>query len=217
MQLFFDLDGTLLDISEKYYRLYADCVRALGGKPIPKNSYWRLKRAKQATSRILTMSSLSGALVPDYISRFADGIESEQYTSFDRLFSFAIPTLSVLKQHHELYLVCGRKNPDAAMKCIRDAGLEKYFFKVVAGRESEEGIVFKRRVIAKLIKSDNLWATVGDTEDDINCVSGLSGLTVGVLSGLRNIKMLKTLSYPSYIIPDIRDLPTLLDKIGKRR
>ena len=217
MQLFMDLDGTLFDISEKYYRLYVDCVCSLCGTPMSKKKYWTLKCAKQPTSRILTMSSLSSTLVPDYISRFADSIESEQYTSFDLLFSFAIPTLRLLQQHHELYLVCGRKDPDAAMKCIGNAGLKKYFSKIVAGRKSEEGIVFKRRVIIELIKSDNLWATVGDTEDDINCVSKLSGISVGVLSGLRNKQMLATLSHPSYIIPDIRDLPTLLDKVTKHR
>ena len=215
MQLFIDLDGTLLDISEKYYRLYADCVRLLGGTPIPKNRYWSLKRAKQPPSRILAASSLPETKKQDYTSLFAKDIESPRYTSFDRLYTFAIPALEELKKRHELYLVCGRKDHDAGMRQIAQFGLGKFFLGIVVGRGDQNGEQFKRETIKRLCDPNNHFATIGDTEDDINCATGLSGITVGVLSGLRNKKTLTTLSHPAYVIADIRGLQALLDNIAK--
>ncbi len=57
MKLFFDLDGTLIDISEKYYRVYNDILTEAGFSTIGKKEYWDAKRHKVPEDQILAMTN----------------------------------------------------------------------------------------------------------------------------------------------------------------
>ncbi|MCH8276159.1 MAG: hypothetical protein IIA50_01265 [Bacteroidetes bacterium] len=44
MKIYFDLDGPILDVSERYYEVYKNSLPK-GSKVLNKKTYWNLKRA----------------------------------------------------------------------------------------------------------------------------------------------------------------------------
>ena len=42
----FDLDGTLIDISDKYYWTHKECSEKCGLVPLDQSTYWPLKRLR---------------------------------------------------------------------------------------------------------------------------------------------------------------------------
>ena len=58
MKYFFDLDGTILDISKRYYFIYYDIIKKFGGVPLPKCVYWDYKRNKTPDDVILKRSNI---------------------------------------------------------------------------------------------------------------------------------------------------------------
>jgi beta-phosphoglucomutase-like phosphatase (HAD superfamily) len=45
MKIFFDLDGTLIDVAPRHYHVYSEVVTELGRTPLAQSVYWRLERA----------------------------------------------------------------------------------------------------------------------------------------------------------------------------
>ena len=54
--IFFDLDGPILDVSEKYYKVYADILSQKGFRVLSKTEYWDAKRNKIPEYDILLKS-----------------------------------------------------------------------------------------------------------------------------------------------------------------
>ena len=51
--IFFDLDGPILDVSAKYYRVYHDLLDEFGFPSLPRDQYWEAKRNKVSDESIL--------------------------------------------------------------------------------------------------------------------------------------------------------------------
>src|SRR3974377_801098 len=95
--IYFDLDGPLLDVSEKYYRVYCDIISQNGFLPVSKFIYWELKRNKTPEKTIL---DLSGAerIADLYSVKRKRCIEEDQYLNLDTLQDSALDVLGQLKK-----------------------------------------------------------------------------------------------------------------------
>src|SRR5437868_5100720 len=96
MEIFFDLDGTLIDISKKHYMLYRDIILKLHGIPLSFSAYWKLKRNKTAISIILQKSNVLNDHLNFFNEDFKKNIETPYYLSFDELFPYTKKTLDTL-------------------------------------------------------------------------------------------------------------------------
>lgn len=199
LNLFFDLDGTLIDISKRHYKVYREMVLELNGKPLSKVTYWNLKRSNTDWPSILKKSLVSSNKLPLFLKKFISKIELPENLSMDRVFSYTLKTLNILGRKHFLYLITSRRFPKETLSQITNLGLKDIFKKIVMGEKN------------KYLKN-KIDFIVGDTEAEILLARELKVISVAVYTGIRNKIFLQKMN-PDFIIKDISHLPVLLTKL----
>lgn len=212
MQLLFDFDGTLNDVTDKYYHCYLDCITEIGGTPIDATIYGQMKRSKTDTSILLERSGIPTENASVYTSLFLSRIELPHYLSYDHMFDFAASVLSsLMSQGYDLNLCSARNNTELGMEQINMFGLAPFFTSIDIARHDPDVRRSKSMAIGRIIQTHEIWYGIGDTEDDINSVSDTHGIPIAVLSGLRDASTIRALAHPTHVVEDIRSLPKLLD------
>lgn len=210
MNIFFDLDGTLLDVSNRHYSVYSKVTKAFNGKPLTQKQYWSMKKNKTTWPKILLLSKINGHKEEEYIRLFIKLIEDEDNLKTDKLFRDAIPVLTVLCSYYDCYLISLRRNPERLLKQLEWLNIDKYFKKILSGHSEYEGYDTKIKLLKSLpYKVGDI--VVGDTEADVKSGQALGLVSVGVLSGIRSRDILEELS-PDYLIDNISQLPDILAK-----
>ena len=144
MILFFDLDGPILDVSEKYYQAYANSLKKLGGDVIDKNTYWHLKRSKVADYDILLLTS-SESHLEEFLKSRNLLIEDIRYLKFDIVWKDLKETYGKLCGKFPAILVTLRTHPDRTCDQLKNLGIYQWFKSVLVGSGN-----FINRVEAKV-------------------------------------------------------------------
>lgn len=200
MNIFFDLDGTLVDSSERHYQVYKKLILGLAGVPLSKSDYWNLIRAKADKRLILQKSRVSADRAEQYLNSFVAEIELMKNLKLETLMgNNVLELLRRLKQSHTLFLITQRRQKKNAEKQVVELGLNKYFNKVIACDDKVS--IIKSLLSTKL--DENI--VVGDTEADINAAKELGIKSVGLLSGFRNEKIIRALK-PDYVCQNVEEL-----------
>lgn len=204
MKAYFDLDGTLIDISKRHYLVYKDAVIHFGGKPLNKNKYWQLKRNKASWSELLLCSNLEKNNKEVFLQHFIKNIEKKSFLKKDTLFPNSLEVLNQVSRISDCYLVSLRRNKKNLFEQLDWLGIKDIFKDIRTGHSENQGDDIK----TKLIKYDNSvkGIIIGDTEADIITGKNLGLYSIGVLSGIRDEDFLKNLN-PDLIIKSIKDFP----------
>lgn len=214
LNLYIDLDGTILDISEKYYRIYSDTIISLGYDLLSKEKYWQLKKEKRQEEDIAKMSGINETAIFKYYNKeWQSKIESLKYLEYDKLIPNAVKTLKNLKKFNRIVLVTLRKSQINLYKELERLNIVSLFDGILIGKGAGEQWEIK----AKLVESDNTFekkksVIIGDTEVDIRAGKKLGIKTIAVLSGIRRKSML-LVERPDYIINNINKLPIIIKQI----
>jgi len=205
--IFFDLDGTILDISGKYYRIYFDFLTERGVRPMAKDNFWKIKKGKKDIQFLIHNQRLAEEFKDFFIRK----VETAGYLKYDHPFSFAKAVLKVLKSRgFKLILVTLRRNKRELMQQLDKSGLKELFdLLLVEKQDLKSGDNYKSKIkaIRSYVKTGDIL--VGDTRADVQCGKKIGLKTFGVLSGLNNITNMKALK-PDYVIRDIRSLLSAL-------
>ncbi|MCM2265298.1 MAG: HAD hydrolase-like protein [Desulfuromonadales bacterium] len=195
--LLFDLDGPLLDVSGRYYQLYADLVGEIGGRPVDRAVYWESKRCKLSEGKILAMSGLDGAEGP-YQERRLALIETECYLELDRPWPGTRGFLQRLGALAPLGLVTLRHSEALLQWQLATLGLRDCFDWVLCadgcGNQTDKhdlkaGLVHREFGTTPL----HGWF-VGDTETDIRAGRQLGLKTAAIGFGIRTQALLELLA-----------------------
>ena len=192
MDLFFDLDGPILDVSEKYYRLYTDLLHEFGAAPLAKGEYWEAKRRRVPDAEILGRSG-AGAYLEQFQSRRKALIETSSYWSYDQVWPGMPACLKRLALKHALYLVTLRTHRAPLMQELQHFGLESVFRLVLstpADNAASRANVKAELVTSVLGKGPFSGWFIGDTETDILAGQALRLNTLGVSFGIRSRELL---------------------------
>jgi phosphoglycolate phosphatase len=214
MIVFFDLDGPLLDVSERYQILHRDLLEGMGVTPLEPDVYWQRKRQRYPEAAILKELGASD-LEPLYSRRRLELIETDGYLAHDRLWPWTIPVLTALIGRYALVLVTVRSKREPLERQLTRLNLRRFFEAVLSEPATDPVDAQKSRLIRhylsqKLLPTCGCWI-VGDTEADIG-VGRLLGLrTVAVRCGIRDEERLVRMN-PTYLIDDIRALPYLMSR-----
>jgi phosphoglycolate phosphatase len=204
MNVFFDLDGTLLDSKDRLYQLFLNLT---GYKELTFDEYWRLKRAMFSHEWMLkNILKFDNEQVIQFSKLWLEKIEDEEYLNFDRLFDFTLPSLENLK-HHRLFVVTSRQRKTSTEYELTKFGIRKCFEEIFI---TEHRFEKKELIIRSDIKLDFKDLFVGDTGVDINCGRLLGIKAVGVLSGFRDYEALSKYK-PDFLLKDISELNKILD------
>jgi phosphoglycolate phosphatase len=207
MTFFFDLDGPILDVSEKYYRIYSDILSQNGFKVLTKSEYWNAKREKVAEKEIL-QKSMAEPFFEKYQYERALLIESDPYLVYDKLQDSAVQILESLSKGNVLVLVTLRTLPEQLHKQLDYLNLKKYFTQILtSAEETQPRWEIKYRLIRSFIEKQETHTSIliGDTETDILAGRNLGFKTIAVLNGIRSNRALKE-AEPTYIINSIREI-----------
>lgn len=200
MNVFFDLDGTLWDSSERLYALFCDLVP---NNHLTKDEYWTQKRAKVSNEQILSNLGYSLDQISVFVTEWMQRIENEEYLIKDVLFPFTVGVLQTIKnQGYTIYYLTHRQSVKNALWEIREKGIAEFCSGCLI---SEAKKTKKQLVIDAGIELSQEDVLVGDTGIDIMTARDLGIKSVAVLCGFRDKETLEAYN-PDLIINDIREL-----------
>ena len=123
----FDLDGTLVDASERLYRLFQFLVPESN---FSKDEYWTLKRDKVNHQMILERRFPNYSF-DDFNSRWLSLIEAPEYLALDCLYPDTVETLERLGSQNEIYLLTARQSKENLFAELERLRIKKYFSQIL--------------------------------------------------------------------------------------
>ena len=214
--LFFDLDGTLLDTSERHYRVYKDILSLYKVSNIlRKEEFWNRKRNGVKTVELLRRKT-SEKLVQKFTEEWFKRIENKKYLSHDNLLQENVDILSTLSNKDNLVLITLRNNKDNLFWQLKSLKLDKYFKEIlIASSSSLNSKIFLIKHYLKKCHGNNIDNNIiiGDTEVDIVSGKTTGILTVAVSCGIRSKEFLARLE-PDFLLDKFSDLPEVLENLN---
>jgi phosphoglycolate phosphatase-like HAD superfamily hydrolase len=195
-----DLDGTLLNISERYYQLYKDISKKLNINPLPKNKFWQFKRLKKSNKDIVkkTYKGKDIDLICSAFERiYLRDIEKRKYLKFDTFSKENIKTIQHIKQKNiKIVIWTLRKSKINVISQLKKFGVNNMIDGIISREDIRnntkdiriKGIDIKKEMIAKFIEMYKNKGTlvIGDTEADILAGKFANLPTIAVCNGLRD-------------------------------
>lgn len=210
--LFIDFDGTLVDVSQKYYAVYKKIAQKNKIKELlSKDEYWN--KIRGGLSFVKLLKEVHGINnTEDLQKEFISFIEEPKYLKLDKEFKGIKETLSSLKGKYNLVLVSLRRNKFNLVNQLKSLTLDQLFDEILSVAGEPSGVEAKCNLIkgSKFFNSETKYM-IGDTGVDIKTAYEIGGVAVSVLSGLRNLEYLSKL-FPKYTIKEFSELPILLEK-----
>ncbi len=226
LRLITDFDGPIMDVSERYYRVYQYCLNEvqrtgqnLAG--LSKEEFWQLKRDCVPERQIGRLSGLDEEEAKTFSSLRRQTVHTLPYLQYDRPIPGALEVLEkVQKQGIDLVVMTMRRVSELAL------ALEKYdlgrFFSperryclsddYIKTKDIEDKPLLMRKALQELSPVSDTWM-VGDTEADIIAAKTYNIKVVAVLSGIRNLSQLERYE-PDFIVNNLAEAVDLITKGG---
>jgi len=184
VNIFFDLDGTLIDSRTRLYQLFQFLVP---NSQLQFEEYWELKRNKINHKEILTTKfNYSEEDFRKFEQKWMAEIELKRWLDLDKPFEGITEFLIDLSDRNALFLVTARQSEKMVLQQIKKFGWGSIFIKVLVSEQKQE----KYDLIKTTVKVNPDDWFVGDTGKDIQTGKLLGIKTAAVLSGFLNNKSL---------------------------
>ncbi|MFZ2153290.1 MAG: HAD-IA family hydrolase [Microgenomates group bacterium] len=209
---FFDLDGPILDVSEKYYQTYCYSINELSYSPLTKMQYWELKKHKVPDDIILSLSGVKIEQVELYKQRRNEVIETKEFLKYDYVWKEMFEILPKLKKDNTLNILTSRTYSEIAKQQITELGLNMFFEEVIVAEcLSDKRWKDKGKILQEFNKKSNAEKVfmIGDTETDILAGKSAGVITIGVDYGIRDKDWLELVS-PDFLVGSISNLFEIL-------
>lgn len=206
MTFFIDLDGPILDVSDRTYRVYRDILKKKNKKYLSKRNYLRMKRGKMPIEKILKKTRAEDIFL-QFKKELGNEIEKPYYLLLDTLPGETKKTLAWLKKHHRLVLITLRNHPRRLFKQLKRKTIWDFFDEilVIPTGSYYPKWKLKYKFIKKYGNYDKKSIIVGDTETDILVGKKLKIRTVVITEGMTNKNLLQKCK-PDFIIKDLSEL-----------
>jgi phosphoglycolate phosphatase len=180
MNIFFDLDGTLIDSKKRLYFLFQNLVPSSN---LSFSQYWSLKRNKVNHEKILTLKfNYTKSQFQDFEKLWMSQIELKEWLDFDTPIKGVNELLAGLYQKHSLYIVTARQNIPNTLSQIEKFPWSCYITKVMITEQKYK----KFELIKKFTNVHSKDWFIGDTGKDIETGKILGINTAGIYSGFLN-------------------------------
>ena len=198
--IFFDLDGTLINAGKRMYSLFQFLVPQ---SKLTYSEYWDLKRHKVNHQMILQQRfGYDEERFKVFEKEWLSLIETDEYLAMDTIYPNVPEMLSELQKDYTLYVVTARQFKQKTLGQLQALGLLGFFKKVLVTEavKTKEDLI--RQEISTLDSEDLL---IGDTGHDILTAKALNVRSVAVSYGFTALEILKTYE-PDQQIKSIKDL-----------
>jgi phosphoglycolate phosphatase-like HAD superfamily hydrolase len=222
LRLITDFDGPIVDVSERYYRVYQYCLEKIryAGQityTLPKAEFWQLKREQVSEKRIGEMSGLDEDQARKFAHLRRQTVHTLPYLVHDHPVVGAIETLEKIKHlRFDLVVMTMRRVVELDHALSRhDLGrffpsdrrycLSNHYVKTT---DIKDKPLLMAKAMKELSPAADTWM-VGDTEADIAAAKSQNIKIIGVLSGIRNRPRLESYE-PDYIVNNLGEAVDLI-------
>ena len=195
MNIFFDLDGPILDVQQRHYQAYKESVLSLGyDKVLTMRDFWSRKRVREPNGDILEEFGMS-KLLAAFIEKKNQLIESERLLRMDRIWQEVKGVCDDLLGEHRACLVTLRSHPNRVARQLEWLGIEKWFQSVLVGPAPPGTGRWLRKVsmirtLGAAWEDESRGIFIGDTETDVLAGQELGCETWAVGFGIRHPQIL---------------------------
>jgi len=204
--IIFDLDGTLLDTSNRQYKLYIQLYEEListDAKPLSRGQFWTMKRSGYSTVELLPRE-IGSSVRQEFLELWKERIESTEYLRYDSVFDGVTETLCYLRKNdYKLFLLTRRSDSDNLRWELDEVGISRYFLDTyIVSHEGPPKDAVINEQLGELTPADFV---VGDTADDLEAGNRLGATTIAVNTGIRN-KERQTAANPDLMLESVNDI-----------
>lgn len=221
-RLITDFDGPIVDVSERYYRVYQICLENSRHpdrpvKQLDKAEFWHLKRARVPEKQIGMISGLEEVQAKKFAQLRRQTVHTRPYFKYDSLAPGAVAALEKVQQAGVDLSVMTMRRVQQLEYAFERFNLGKFFPKnrcyclsndYVKNRDIDDKPLLMARALAELPPAEDTWM-VGDTEADIITAKNHGVKVMAVLCGIRDRQQLE-LYQPDLIVADLSEAVDLL-------
>jgi phosphoglycolate phosphatase len=216
LTIFCDLDGPLIDVSERYYHTYqqalkatqaayalADPVESLQVSPLTKPQFWQMKQERLPDEQIALQSGLGAGQVEMFIKNVHRLVNQPALLSKDYLQPGVRWALSLLRFSGARLSVVTLRRQAEAEQLLHEYGLA-HLFDQICGTEVDDLAAYKNyadckqkllsNVLARCqrLEAKKAWM-IGDTEADVLAGQAVGVSTIALTCGIRSHRYLTQL------------------------
>ncbi|MGC9504109.1 HAD family hydrolase [Baaleninema sp.] len=222
LRLITDFDGPIVDVSDRYYCVYQDCLERLRPpdrpvKRLSKSEFWRLKRSCVPERQIGAISGLDLDRARQFARLRSQTVHSSPYLHHDRLIPGAVDALERAQRAGlDLVLMTMRRQRELDEALYR-CGIDRFFpphRRYCIGNnetktlDTQDKPRLMQQALMELPPVREQWM-VGDTEADAIAARTYDVKFIGVLSGIRDRRRL-TPYRPDRIVKDLAEAVDLV-------
>jgi len=213
----FDLDGPLLDVRERYWRVHAAAAGLDVAASDGRARYLALKRGGAPDEEVCRRLGIRMA-ASEYSATRRALLEQAEYLAFDSVWEWTRPVLATLHEAYAIGIVTQRRNARTYREQLLATGLgglvdaEACQADVAGLADAEKGALIRS---AERTCSEKAVALVGDTELDVQTARSMGLIAIAVSCGLRDRRRLSR-ARPDVLLDDVSPLPLLLRRRSVR-
>jgi phosphoglycolate phosphatase-like HAD superfamily hydrolase len=224
-RLITDFDGPIIDVSERYYRVYQFCLAQTRRENQPvqelsKAEFWKLKRSRIPETEIAMISGLDEVQAKEFAQLRRQTVHTEPYFHYDSLAPGAVDALLKIQEAQIDLVVMTMRRIKELDYAVQKFNLGRFFPEnrcyclsndFVKTRDVDDKPLLMARAMTELPAASETWM-VGDTEADI--VSAKKGgiKVMAVECGIRDRTQLEPYQ-PDLIV---KDLSSAVDLVLER-
>ncbi len=196
--IFFDLDGTIINSQRRLYDLFCELC--------PENrfsydEYWEIKRNRINQSDFLKKYfNYDDNKISLFRKNYLDKIEDDYRIFTDSPVVGISEILKKLSKNYNLYIITNRQNDEITQKQIKDFGWDIYFKKILNTAQK----IRKSELIRQKISISVKDVFISDVGEDINEAKLLGVYSVAVSWGIQNTEILSSYN-PDALFDKVED------------
>jgi len=216
-RLITDFDGPIMDVSERYYRVYQVCLEKVCSptqeiRLLSKAEFWALKRSQIPETEIGRLSGLEPEQVKDFAHLRRETVHTLPYLSHDSVQPDAIAALETAQNAGVELIVMTMRRVRELDEAFDRIDLRRFFppsqryclgNDYVKTGDTKDKPLLMERAIAELPPASATWM-VGDTEADIIAAKTHGVKVIGVLCGIRDRHQLEKYQ-PDLIMTNLQE------------
>lgn len=222
LRLITDFDGPIIDVSERYYRVYQLCLEKTHRsnqvvRQLSKSEFWQLKRQRVSEKEIARISGLDEEQAQNFAQLRRQTVHSQPYFQYDCLAPNSVETLSKIKRAGFDLVVMTMRRVKELDYAFQKYELEKFFPEnrryclsndYVKTRDIDDKPLLMARAIQELPRAADTWM-IGDTEADIAAAKKHGIKVIAVQCGIREREQLE-LYQPDLIVKNFSQAVNLV-------
>ncbi|MGB3264517.1 MAG: HAD family hydrolase [Microcoleus sp.] len=199
LRLITDFDGPIMDVSDRYYRVYLHCLAETQREDRPVRElalaeFWDMKRARVPETEIGILSGLDEAQALEFAQKRRQIVHTLPYLIYDRPAKGAVETLEKVQRAGVDLTVMTMRRVRELDEAFTRCNLGQFFPEnrryclpndYVKTGDVKDKPLLMARALAELPPASEVWM-VGDTEADMIAAKTHGVKVIGVLCGIRD-------------------------------